>query len=746
MLYDEALARLTRWLEEPLEGSCILPVRGAVGAGKTRLVKEIRERATAASYVDCRGLDMDGVIAALLAEWGYEPGFLRKRKNPLDDAVREQSRNRTELVVLLGNVQWAGRSATSTEPRRIAESLVPALAVYGGRAVRIIMEGDAEQASVRPPLADAGGILLDDGDTHEPYGRVSRLITQHPRLRALAAAEARQIALPVWEALCDALEVPGTIEDLRESLLTMPSDIVTSHIDTTGVERVGFRTDGIHHLFRSEQGATVAEQGRITDALLTGVTHSEHPQRAQVGDHFTEYAAFALPVHAALAGRLPELLDSTAFLVHADYRTIFTGLALAYPHGVPFGTRASAIHYLEADGVEPASQEEWLSWLHWAEMNRGETEFASQLASAAPSLPWTTRWTRWRPYGVLGPSPSDQAAAENLVMGNLHGSPVVATQTALDEDELPDDCDFDADGWSQEQVWSLQDGTPLSGTRIVTEYWAVTGEIERVEGREFEEYEIPLDQNGGPAPRAPESAERLAAGGDGVWVYGGGGGVFVIDVADPNRVVESPSWRDAPLLSTHNLSARWPVPEAAIRPDAPTHRWLEEIFEDAPCVLLDATQLPSGLSDTRSRAFLAGSGLPALEDDLPFAALSDLSETGLQEGSWPAHTPRPSEAGTFYRLGRWMRSDLLLDGATGRVFQGSDSDENERQLASSLPQFLTVLALYWLVRWSNVTTTEERRDATRSLQAWAADIDPITAGHPHWDAIFRGHWDDREQL
>lgn len=77
--------------------------------------------------------------------------------------------------------------------------------------------------------------------------------------------------------------------------------------------------------------------------------------------------------------------------------------------------------------------------------------------------------------------------------------------------------------------------------------------------------------------------------------------------------------------------------------------------------------------------------------------------------------PQPTSA-TRARLPS-TRSDLLLGGAAGRTFQSFDDNENEQQLAGSLPRFLTVPGHYWLVRSSNGTTAEERRDARPSLQA-----------------------------
>ncbi|MEU2787692.1 SUKH-4 family immunity protein [Streptomyces sp. NPDC007100] len=755
MHFDAAAEWLVRWLDEPQEDSRALPVTGPVGVGKSRLLEEVRLRRPGTVHVDCRGRGADDVAAALLAAWGHDADFLRRRVNPLDDAIRKQVQQGAHLSVLLSNVQWAGVSATSQEAERIATVLVPRLMMYGRRAIRVVVERDAEQALVRLPLARATELSLTALEGPAPSADRSALpsaealITEYPQLRLLAVAERRDVPLRVWALMCAAMELPTSEEDLRTIAASL-SDVLFTEGGHEEYERVGFHQDGVRHLVRSLQPSTPEEQQQMTDALLD-LTVNRYP-RERWRDHASvgSYAAFALPLHAASAGHLPSLMDEASFVANADRHTLLTGLAVSYPEGVPHSTRASVVHYLESAGVEPAGHDEWLSWLHWAEMNRGDIEFADLLAEVGGPLAWATTWTRWRPYGAFGPTSSDDARADELLVGTLREEPVVVTQVETDEDELPDECDVDtdADGSYTERPWRLRDGASLGDPVVVAECYDLQGEVESVEGRTIDEVASPLGLDETPAPRTPASVGPLIAAGSGMWLFGGAAGVFVVQVADSRRVVTGPEWRKTPLLGKHNRSALWRVPKEAVRPDAPTPAWLDDVFGDELRSVLTAQRLPAGLWDEAARAFLTGTGMPALDDLLPFADIDDPDDTGLPEADWPADVPRPEGTGTFHRLGRWVRQDLLLDGATGRIFHDSDDEESPGHLliAGSLGQFWTLLSLYWSLRRSTLTTSAEQRDARRSLTSWAARIDPATAGHPHWLAIFNGDWDQRDMF
>ncbi len=115
-------------------------------------------------------------------------------------------------------------------------------------------------------------------------------------------------------------------------------------------------------------------------------------------------------MHAALAGTLPQLLADPETVAHVGREALLQGLALAWPDGVPLGGVAADAHYLEEEGVEPDSQGEWLAWLHWAAVNRGQRDWAHRLLESGVSVPWHTTWSRRRPYGAFGPYPGQTGA------------------------------------------------------------------------------------------------------------------------------------------------------------------------------------------------------------------------------------------------------------------------------------------------------------------------------------------------
>ncbi|UNO41902.1 ATP-binding protein [Streptomyces sp. MST-110588] len=756
MLYRDALDHLTRWLEEPSDPGRVLPVTGAVGVGKTRLLRDVRRYRPEAVYVDCRGLDADAVATALLTEWGYDGKFRRMRENPLSDAIGQQARQGAELLVLLGNVHWAGASVTSTEPERIATVLVPALAMYGRQSIRVVVEGDVGRERVRVPLRHENELLLEA--PRESESAADMLVDEHQQLSVLALAEKRSISPAAWAALCDAVGVPARDEELVALAAGFP-DLIRIRRDEQGIERVGFRRDGLRDLVRARRPAAPDSQARITEFLWER-TVGRYPQE-QWRDRgaVEEYAAFALPLHAAQAGRFGDLMNSASFVANVDRNSLLTGLALAYPDGVPHGSRASAIHYMEADGIEPSGHDEWVSWLHWSELNRGEVDFAEQLLRCGGPVPWKTVWSRWRPYGIFGPAPSDAACADELVVGSVAGTPVVASRVEIDEDELPDEnpdgteIDRDADGWFAERTWRLHDGAALGASTIVWEYCDLRGHVESVEGRTFEAVADIPGQDGIPIPRHPQSVNWATDAGPDLCVYGGEGGLFAVRITEPNRVVEALEWRRKPLLRTHCRSALWPLPEATSRAGAPTKEWLEGAFGSGMCATLASSQIPEGITHSEARRFLTDIGVPTLGSLLPFAYVQDVNRPG-NAGRLPElpgsslHTDRLPADGRFHRLGRWVRYNLLLDGTTGRVFHDSGDEENASHLllAHSLGQFFTLLGLYWHLRCSALITSQEHTDARRSLAAWGEAIDRATIGHPHWLAIFDEHWNDPEMF
>ncbi|MFJ8671461.1 SUKH-4 family immunity protein [Streptomyces sp. NPDC093589] len=745
-----AATRLTRWLQEPGPRHLKVLVTGPVGSGKSACIREaeaaVRETSRGGTVrVDCRGMSADEVAVQLVDAWGGDARFLRKRNDPLADAFAQWTQGQERAVVLLANAQWAGTTVTSAEPQRLLTHVVIPLLRSAECPVAVLFEVDQEQGRITlPPSLDVeSGTVLEAADRSGPPP--SELMALHPQLRALAAAEIRDVPLPAWSALCAAFGLDGAPEGLRHVATALP-ELLNTWTDEAGIGRVAFRTDGARHLVRTNSPLSHDDHARLADALLNQSLHRDGaagPWRA--ADSVARYAARTLPLHCAAAGILSNLTLDPRFLANVDRHALLTGLALLHRDGVPSGTPAGDAHYLEAAGVEPATHEEWISWLHWASMNRGAPEFAAALARAAGELPWLTLWSGWRPYGLFGPSPRhDAAEADELVLGVADGIDVVATQLEIDEDDLDEEVDPEADRYAVERMWRRADGTPLGDPVQVQLHEDDTSDIDQADGRAFEPVEEPDDAGQPPAPRAPSASTSLVKAPDGTQVHGGTGGIYALQVLDPARVASRPQWRSRPLLAAHNTAATWQLP-AALRADAPPSRsWYESAFGRGTCHPVSPDALPDGITHTDTVRFLGEVGLPDLDDAFPF--LSFAPPGALTQVAPPPFLPE-SAAGPYFTVGRWVRGDLLLDGATGRLYLTDIGDgDADHLLSSGLRQTCTLLALTAQRRQSGFTVPAETFDARRSLATWARDIDPVAAPHPHWTALLSGHWDDAEAV
>ncbi|MFJ9851585.1 SUKH-4 family immunity protein [Streptomyces sp. NPDC101150] len=753
MSRDAVLARLTDWWQEPGRRPLVLPVTGPVGAGKTSCVEAAAEAARQSSRcvttsVDCRGLAADEVATQLVDAWGGDEQFRRKQQNPLTDAFTRWTKGEERAVVLLTNVQWAGPTVTSTEPRRLLDDVVVPLVRSGRCPIAVVVEVDQEQE--RAPLP----VNLDVADV-PPLGMsapsgppLPELLTRFPQLRALAAAETRDVPLPVWSLLCTALGLDGEPEALRTAVDAV-SHLLTTSADDAGTEQIAFRADGVRHLVRGQLPLARAEHHRIADALTAAASpDADAPPPWRAGGPVAAYGFRALPLHCAAAGVLADRARAARFLARVDHHALLTGLALTYPAGIPGDVPALDVHYLEAAGVAPTSHEEWICWLHWTSMNRGATAFAEELARSAGELPWLTRWSRWRPYGLFGPSPvHDDAEAEELVGGVAQGITVVAGQLEIDEEDWDGatEPDPDADWYATERLWRLDDGTPVGDPLQVALHYADEGP-DRAEGRSFEPVEEPEDADRFPSPRTPESSTCLVKAADGVQVHGGApGGLYALRITDPARVTSKPRWRTRPLLAPHTTSAVWPLPEALRAADAPPRSWYERAFGPGTCRVASAGELPDGLVHSGTVRFLTEVGLPELDAEFPY--LSFGAPRSITQITRPAALPASAGPGPFLRVGTWVKGELLIDGTSGTVYltEVGDGDADHR-LATGLRQICTLLALTVQRRESAFTIQAEELDARRSLAAWAKDIDPVAAAHPHWTALLSGHWDDAERV
>ncbi|MGW7195621.1 SUKH-4 family immunity protein [Streptomyces chryseus] len=724
MIAAEAERVIGDWLVEPRQRGSVLPVLGAPGSGKTALLARIRERFPTSLAVDCRGLTVDEVACKLMAEFDIDISNPRGRE-PLFDAVVNLRR---DAVVLLSNVQWAGPLFTSGEPDRVAGPLATTIGAHSRGCVRVVVEADAARQRVR--ISRHKEIILDEASNGTD---VATLLNAYPQLRALAASEVRDTPLPVWGFLCSTMGAPAGEERLRQMANRIP-DVLNVQVETAGLS-ARFASDALKQQIRSHAPLDRAEHLAVTDALCAAIVTPAASPVSLGGPpgQITDYAARAAAVHAALGGALPRLLDEhAAFVAHCDRTALLEGIALAWRDGVPMGGTAADAHYLDMEGVAPRSQGEWLAWLHWAAVNRGRTEWADALAGSGVRMPWRTAWSKWRPYGIFGTRPETSGPVDYVELGFTRATLVVTTQREL---PMPADDESEEVGDERylEQVWRLADGAGLTEPSVVDVFLDDEGEVDRVIGRAVGTRPDTSSPTHGeaPCPRLPKSVRDKEQVGEDRWVLGGSGGLFALDVLGAEELGEGPSRWHSPLVAPTRRTAIWPMPAELLTPEGPDRAWFASSLGEETLRRLEPAAIPAGVTHTKARANLSTVGFPALGgSETRFLTTLDLDRTGL------ALTDVPGTDELVYRLGGWLGEEVVLAGDSGRGLVASVT--GTELLGSSLRQFMTLVGLYRTLRRSEFPTRYEERDARRSVEAWAQQIDPAAGPSKRWQAAFEG--------
>ncbi|CAM5585411.1 SUKH-4 immunity protein of toxin-antitoxin system OS=Streptomyces rimosus subsp. rimosus (strain ATCC / DSM 40260 / JCM 4667 / NRRL 2234) OX=1265868 GN=SRIM_014625 PE=4 SV=1 [Streptomyces rimosus subsp. rimosus] len=335
---EAVTTRLSEWLRTPDRRHLTLPVAGPVGAGKTSCVADATAMAgqgefpVVTHYVDCRGRTADAVATELITSWGFDERFIRTRNAPLGDAFRQRTHGQERAVVGFGNVQWAGVTATSTEPERVLRHVIVPLLRSAGCPVAVLVETDHPQERV--PLAsvleseDLPAFEVPDPGASAGHD-LDDALSRFPQLRALAAAETRSTPTPPWSVLrghpsCRATRARRAAVNALPGLLTAtPGTAQPDHAGGTGeipgrgpdeaagetadATHVAFATDGIRHLLRGHRPLSPAELPRIADALLDRSLRL--PERLSPGAGTTPSHAMP-PTRCLCTARLPGLCPS----------------------------------------------------------------------------------------------------------------------------------------------------------------------------------------------------------------------------------------------------------------------------------------------------------------------------------------------------------------------------------------------------------------------------------------------------
>ncbi|MDG4862002.1 SUKH-4 family immunity protein [Streptomyces sp. T-3] len=648
-----------------------LAVRGAVGAGKTELLRELSERMPDAVYLDCRGMDSGDVSRHLLQAWG-----VAHEGRSLPDAARSITQ---DGVALLANVHWADEFVTSNEPNRITKDMVGHFRRSARPTVRFIIERGTDKPWVFLPSKNE--LVLRPPANQPAEEAAAGLLTAYPALWPLATSELRDTPLMVWTELCRILGTRSSEQELS-ALAESLTDVLAMSPDESGQVTVGFRAESVRHLIRKlrpiDHGAVVSALAVSLGERAAGTWDMTEPVGA--------YTSRTLGLHAAHAGRLDEVLSDGAALANLDPTGLLRALAKRWPDGIRQDGVALDIHYLERLGLDSAPLEEWVAWLHHCALSRGEERLAEALAGEAGLwLPWRTVWSNCRPYGMFGRFGKTDNGAAGYPSGREIGAEGIAAQAA----ESPS--------------WPFSDTGPP---------------VRHIFDRSRDD-------------TSPFRSKRLKSG---HWLLVGASGSFAVKVqTDPEEQQHLPAMPGPFMEESITRAGVWECPAPALADGAPTRTWLESTFGAGTCRALREEALPADLVHAETRRFLVETGLPALSHQLPFMSTVDVAETGLVAVPWPADAKPPEVVGPFYLLGHWMGGNVLLDGATGAITQDGSTGYEDVIMASNLCTFVTLLRLCHEFLVSDFATNYERGDALESLQEWATQIEPATVDAAIWE-------------
>ncbi|UYB42322.1 SUKH-4 family immunity protein [Streptomyces sp. Je 1-4] len=703
-----AAGRLLRWWQDtsdPLAPGGWLSLVGEGAADGGQVLREVGAQVASSVLVDATERTAEELLGEVLAALGLESrryGGLRWISE-----VRALPERR---LVLLTHVHRMGRTRRSYEAERLLTGTLKALCARTG--LQVIAQVDA------PGLLRSG----DAGLRLEPAGAdpAPTPPAWPDEVRALALAEPRTVPPRAWAALVAGLRADAGRPVTEDALPTVPAAY------ERWLERredgVGFVDEAVAESLRRETAPeTVTRVNRhMTAWLRTLAPELAHPDGWAASGALGTYAAAGLAMHAAQADHeqkwttqtLDELVARGELVAHLPQTALLDAARCAHYGGIGSNSAAADAAYLWDYGVVPASQTAWAAWLHLMATARGDEDFVAGLLASGIRLPWKAVWTRWRPPGGFHTSFLAPGVVGETAEVRWHGRPAVA---ALGTPEV------------DVSIWDAQTGEPLAGPwpedSVVPEdaQAALTWPDESGTGDPITtlaalEAAVPGTDTAHPSLL---SAPVLTVGE--LAILGGPGGLFALAPAK--------GWEE-----TAGTPCRAPLsgPYAAAGPTTPRHATPPGAADLRAVVGGDAfrpvkeDQLPAGLAEDGAREVLTGIGVPAFDESGLRLAPDD--DAFLTEFTWPDDAAEdPESEGPFFRLGRWMGGDVVLDGTGGAVFRVTDEDDpvDGALVASSLENFLA-MAAQWLtgLRISATVDNSDEQYALRqhvSGELWMLD-------------------------
>ncbi|MDC2958781.1 SUKH-4 family immunity protein [Streptomyces gilvifuscus] len=670
---------LVNWFREGCPGGSTLHVvsRG----GSDGALQQVHAQVDGSIHLDAAGSDGEEVFRRILALAGVSEvdltphGWRRAAKRLVEGKL-----------VLITNAWRAGRTRRSSQPSLVRGSVAERLALRGAP---VVVDAGPRGPQRERPQRGVITLALDESPSDDGHGRLDALITvamNSPAIRALALSEPRQVPIPVWNQLAEALGVPQSDEQsLRRlvddfpDLLSLTDDQV-SFVDESVPEEVRRTTSEEEH---------IRVHRHMTRWLREIAPQLRHPEGWERSGPVGWYAAHGLAMHAVQANDFEALLDDGEILANLPRGALIDAAHCAYD-GSLFGSNPAAdAVFLTMNGVMPSLQAEWASWLHLMATARGDTELGRSIETSGLRMPWKALWTHWCPPGGYHPSYLQPGPVYELFAVRWKGRPAVASTDVDDAVRIWDlaTSELLAGPWADEDFplrergslnWDTEsaEGQPSSSDPGPTNLEELRAQDRSVEGP-GEDYEF--------LPVALELGT--------IKVVGGVGGLLAVQTPDPECPPEMAALAGAPLLG--NRTAAGPArPKHAPETTASD---LAALFPDSPAVHIPADRIPAGLTDETARRVLMDAGLPTADGS--GIAFRPSEADLLKELAWPAGVEQAEEAGPFFRLGDWMGGTIVVDGASGHVLRiphGPDEDGLEGVLlAQNLDRFLIMLT-HWI--------------------------------------------------
>ncbi|MCL6672708.1 SUKH-4 family immunity protein [Streptomyces panaciradicis] len=650
-------------------------------AGSHVALQQVHAQIDESIHLDAAGADAEEVFRRLLALTGVAEADLTPHS-----CRRAAKRLAKGKLILISNAWRAGGTRRSSQSSLVRGYVAERFALWGAA---VVVDAGPHDPQGERPARGVVTLTLDESPPSEGHGRVDQLIStamNSPALRALALSEPRQVPVPVWSRLAEALGVPhfdtqsllGLVEELPD-LLTLTDDRV-SFVDESIPEEVRRGTP---------EEERISVNRHITRWLREIAPQLRHPEGWERFGPVGRYAAHGLAMHAMQANEFDALLSEGEAVAALPQSALIDAAHCAYD-GSLFGSNPAAdAVFLTMNGVMPSSQAEWASWLHLMATARGDAELCRGIEDSGLRMPWKALWTRWCPPGGYHPRYLHPGPVYELFAVRWNGRPVVAS---TDVDDAV-------------RVWDLATSEPLAGPWPDEDFplaqrAPLTWDPEYAEGQ-------PSSPDAGPTNLEELRTQDRSVPGPGedyeflpvalelgtVTVVGGVGGLFAVRSTDPESPAQMATLAGGPLLG--NRTAAGPArPKHAPQTTASD---LAALFPDAPSVRIPVDRIPLGLTDATARRVLTDVGLPAADGS--GIAFRPSEADFLEELAWPAGVEQAEEAGPFFRLGDWTGGTIVVDGGSGHVLRmPRDPDEDGLEgvlLAQNLERCLTMLT-HWV--------------------------------------------------